>query len=383
MCIKNNIFKSNSEENILKSNSIKLIYNNSEENTKNRIFISPMFILLIMIIMVLQEILEDIFYKSNLRALDFWMFELPLLSYLNLKYFKFKIYLHHKLVIYLNLIICSIYQIIALVVLINNYNDKEGDKEAVFKYYKHWGVIPLGIITYLIIMISRAFAINEIKALMQYKYLSPIKLLIIYGIIGAIITIIIGTISSFIECNKINSSLDLKICKITYNTNKNDNINKTYFLENFKIWKDEIDIGGIILLIIGIITNFFYRLFYILLIKYLTAIHIIFSNLIYSYFLLWIGNIVFIVNNKESNDNDNNNNNKSNFIIFIFNIIMQIFVIFGFLIYFEMIELDFCKLNYNLKKEIINRSIEDYELKSNNEEDYDINFNNNNNINDN
>jgi len=45
--------------------------------------------------MVLQEISEDIFYKSNLRALDFWMFELPLLSYFNLKYFKFKIYLHH------------------------------------------------------------------------------------------------------------------------------------------------------------------------------------------------------------------------------------------------------------------------------------------------
>ena len=103
---KNNILKSNSEDNILfKSSSIKLIYNNSQENTKNKIIILPLFILLIMIIMVLQEISEDIFYKSNLRALDFWMFELPLLSYFNLKYFKFKIYLHHKLIIYFNLII--------------------------------------------------------------------------------------------------------------------------------------------------------------------------------------------------------------------------------------------------------------------------------------
>ena len=53
--------------------------------------------------MVLQGILEDIFYKSTLRALDFWMFELPLLSYLSSKEFKFKIYSHHKLAIFTNI----------------------------------------------------------------------------------------------------------------------------------------------------------------------------------------------------------------------------------------------------------------------------------------
>ena len=33
--------------------------------------------------------------------------------------------------------------------------------------------------------------------------------------------------------------------------------------------------------------------------------------------------------------------------------------IFGFLIYLELIELKFCKLNYNLRKNIIKRSIDD------------------------
>ena len=33
-----------------------------------------------------------------------------------------------------------------------------------------------------------------------------------------------------------------------------------------------------------------------------------------------------------------------------------------------MIELDFCNLNYNLKKKIIDRSIQDYELVIGNEE---------------
>ena len=95
--------------------------------------------------MVLQEISEDIFYKSNLRALDFWMFEFVLI----------------------------------------NENDNDEDKEPVYKFYKkYWGVIPLGIIKYLVIITSRAFALSEIKVLMEYKYFSPIKLLIIYGIIG-------------------------------------------------------------------------------------------------------------------------------------------------------------------------------------------------------
>ena len=268
-------FKSNYEQNIIKSSSIKLIFNNSLENTKNKIIISPLFIMLIMIIMVLQEISEDIFYKSNLRALDFWMFELPLLSYLNLKYFKFKIYLHHKLVIYLNLIICGIYKIIILIIFINDdsKNNNNEENELVFKfYYNYWGVIPLGIITYLIIMSSRVFALSEIKVLMEYKYISHIKLLIIYGIIGTIITIIIGIISSFIECNKINSSLDLKICRIKYNTD-------TTYLEHFKIWKDDItnNSAEIFLLLIGIIMNFFYRLYYFLIIKNLTAIILYFQ----------------------------------------------------------------------------------------------------------
>ena len=42
---------------------------------------------------------------------------------------------------------------------------------------------------------------------------------------------------------------------------------------------------------------------------------------------------------------------------------------FGLLIYLEIIELNFCNLNYNLKKAIIDRSIKDYELGIDNEED--------------
>jgi len=344
----NKSLKNNSQNNFYNPTSIKLIYNNSQENTKNEIITSLSFILLIMIIMVLQEISEDLYYKSNLRPLDFWMLELPLLSYFNLKYFKIKIYLHHKLIIYFYLITCGIYKIIYLIAVINDDDKKRKEGSAFENYNNCWGVIPLGIITYLIIMISRAFALSEIKILMQYKYLSPIKLLIIYGIIGTIITTIIGIISTFIECN---SFFDLKICKI-----KDDINNDTTYLENFKIWwKNEIEKGKILLLLIGIIIDFFYKLFYFLIIKNLTAIHIIFSKLFYTTLLTLVGNC-FIHYIRDM---------LIDFFIFIFHII----IIFGLLIYLEMIELDCCNLNYNLKKTIIDRSIQDYELKSDNADD--------------
>ena len=55
----------------------------------------------------------------------------------------------------------------------------------------------------------------------------------------------------------------------------------------------EFNIGKIIILLIGILINFFYRLFYFLIIKNLTAIHIIFSNLFYSTLLASIGNMFY------------------------------------------------------------------------------------------
>ena len=206
---------------------------------------------------------------------------------------------------------------------------------------------------------------------MEYKYISPIKLLIVYGILGVIITSIIGTISSFIECNNIN--IALKICKI-----KTDN-NETY-LENIKVWLEDIyDYNiyiEIFLLLIGIIVNYFYRLFYFLIIKYLNAIHIIFSNLIYTTFLIWIGYMNTSNKYKENNvDNVDNVNKEDANRSPIFKVIVQIIVTLGIVIYLEMIELDFCNLNYNTKKSIIERSIEEYELKSNSEGEQDFNLN--------
>ena len=132
------------------SSAIILIYNDAEEDLNNISFN----IFIVIFIMVLQRILEDLFYKSNLRNLDFWMLELPLVSYLNYKILNFKIHRHHYLVIYINLILGLIYKISSFIINYILYNSNEDNLYYIFKK-KKW-LIPLGIIIYLIYMIPRA-----------------------------------------------------------------------------------------------------------------------------------------------------------------------------------------------------------------------------------
>ena len=53
---------------------------------------------------------------------------------------------------------------------------------------------------------------------------------------------------------------------------------------------------------------------------------------------------------------------------FILGIIENCLIIIGFLIYLEIIELNFCGLNYNLRKNIIDRAMKDIEEVYNDEE---------------
>ena len=81
--------------------------------------------------------------------------------------------------------------------------------------------------------------------------------------------------------------------------------------------------------------------------------HIYFLNIIYIY-LLKISAYIFRLKDYLKNDK------KILQIIFLLDQSNKIIVIFGLLIYLEIIELKCCKLNYDLKKNIINRGIKDY-----------------------
>ena len=230
----------------------------------------------------------------------------------------------------------------------------ENDSKSLYELSK-WYIV-LGLFIYIMIITIRAYSYTKIKWFMDLKYISSTKLLIYIGFIGTIVSSISCVIETYIKCSeKINS------CEVK----DENNYNYTY-IDNFNIYykdlpsieeKTEITIE-IIVILFGMICKFFASYYDMLIIKFLTPIHKIFDASIYYFFIKFIAifynrikNNQFFIENKE--------NIKKKFYISLLDLSCTIFAIIGFLIYLEIIELYFCKLNYNLRRSIEERSIND------------------------
>ena len=303
----------------------------------------------------------DLFYKCGLRDLDYWMLELIIVSRLIERMFHLEIYKHQKFGIYFNIIFCGIFKIFSFSIsFFYGINDNDNNNE--LPYIKNYWLIPIGIISYIIIMTLRSLINCEIKCLIDIKYISPLKLLILFGIVGFFISSTVSIISTFFICKTPNF---LDICHVKNTTEEK-------YFENFEIYYNTLteqlfnnktifvkellfEIGVNIL---GMISNFFNILFYVLTIKHLTPVHIIFSNSIY-YFIIQIFILIHYLITK------NENIEKKVLFKHIIDIIEDFFSLFGFMVYLEIIELHFCGLNYDLRKNITSRSILDSNININ------------------
>ena len=334
---------------------------------------------------ILDENLIQLF--SFLKDLDFWMIEIIIISYMISIMFKSKIYLHHRLIIFLNLI-PVLFKIIAIylsfqdkcnkfgndyyysfyykenICLSRNetisFNEKTENKlnEGLKNYYvKNAYLVPIGIIVYLILITLRSYVNSSIKWLMDLKYISEKKLLMIYGLMGTLISSIICIITTFIECKNEEDISDIYdyICKVKYN-------NKLYFDSFMAIQQslEKKDYKWITILktFFGIICFYFNKYFSILIIKYLTPVHLIFSFPVY-YF---VQKVVLIINTLIQ-EKTFFSASRIKYIKYKFSldVLGDILSSFGFLVYLEIIELNFCELNYNLRRKISDRaSIEKY-----------------------
>ena len=332
---------------------IKLIYTNQKktESKKN----SPSYILFTIFLWIIQRFLMDMFYLCGLRDLDYWMLELIFVSNLYSEYHKAKTYKHQKFGIYFNTIVCGIMKMTSFLISFIGEKNKEN---LAYKEYK-W-LIPVGIISYLIIMLLRAYVNCSLCWIMEIKYLSPARLLVIYGMLGTLFYLVICTIFTFISYKP-----DKEKGEFIFHVTKD---NETFYFDNFEIYykilkndtsivhytnKAKEVIFEILVNIFGTITNFWNIWFYVLVIKYLTPIHIIFSNSFY-YFVLQIIFLFYI--------NDIKENKKSKVTKHIIDIFEDLFSLFGYLVYLELIELNFKGLNYNLRRKINERSQIDSQL---------------------
>ena len=275
---------------------------------------------------------------------------------------KTKIYRHQKIGIIINSLSCFIFGIIRFIFITDENNNLN-------KKYK-W-LIPISIIIYLFIIISTSYIFTKLKFYMDLRFISPTKLIIFYGIIGFIFSTIACIIETSFKCvgvekelfcwvypnieNNTNNGINIGI--YTYNENNTTNSNNTKsktdrYIENFFIFiKDfseldpkEITIE-IIIIFIEIIIYYCELYFDVLVINYLTPMHFMFCNLIY----LFIAELIDLIKKIISGFN----------YLSLVGISPYFFSFIGFMIYLELIELNFCKLNYNLRKYINERSLKD------------------------
>jgi hypothetical protein len=296
------------------------------------------------------------------------MFELLIVTYFSVKMFKIEIYNHQKFAMWFTLVPCSL-KILTIVLSSLGNIDINGKKLPIIYIYQKLLYIPIGILLYIIIIVMRAYVNTKIKWFMDLKYISPSKLLIYYGIMGTIICTSVSTVTTYIKCDLSDYEKKLYnyyICKIPYN-GSDIKINSTErYFENFKIYFDtflgkvntehnniEI-IYEIIIIFLGMITFFFHKYFMIKVIQDLTPVYLVLSIPLYYIFQ----KIILVINNILKKGTFFSND-AIDFIIskFILDFSGDLFSIIGFLIYLEIIELNFCDYNYNIKINITRRSL--------------------------
>ena len=307
-------------------------------------------LLVITFIWVLMEQSEKIYYYCTLSDLDYWPCEMLILAYFCKKMLGTKLYKHQKFSMLFILIIGSLLKFGSFIISL--YID---DQEILFIQKKFW--IPLGIIFFLIIIFFRSYVSCKLKWIMDYKYIFIIKLMILYGFSGIIINILICLISTYSECNS-----DKCAVKSSDGSEKHYESFLIYFEKMGNITANE-KATEILYILLASLINFFVVLNHLLIIKYLSPIHTICSGAIY-YILI---QIILIIVNKIKNNNffKGEGNQEEKAAKYIFDISGDFFSAFSTTIFLELIEFNFCGCNYNIRKNIIERS----KLEGNNVDD--------------
>ena len=354
-----NSLKSKKKEESLEKmgSSFELIYEDVIEEPEP-IKISIFLVLLVIVLFNIQDILTLFYYQFDLEDLNFWTLEFPFFAYFNYKILNIKLYRHHKFAIYLNVIICLIAKIIEMFV----YSNSDVYKNEIYNQHKF--LYFIGVFSFLIIIFIRAYSVTKIKEFIDLRYFSPTRILIINGSIGIVINIIIMLIFSFSKCATVDN-IDIHLCNVVDN-NDRDEAYLENFLIYFRILHDSIDKGRYYEVIIEVFTSFFGLLsymcfiyYYILLIKYLTPVHTIFYNIINSFCVLMLGFFFSLIIKSDNNQTPNN------FILSILGLITLFFNTFAGCIYCEMIELHFCNLQHDLRRNIIKRSEDELKFNQN------------------
>ena len=351
---------SKSESNIGKSNDsnpekgcFEVVKNNDERKKQiNNKKILLNIIIIIAFCLIIEFLAEIV---SPISIFSFWMIILLIISYIKSKMFKLETYKHHKLAIYFTFIVAFIFQITSFI--ISKTSEKDDDENIYKEEYLSLWFLPLGLIIYFIYVSIISYVYSKMKWFMDLKLISLTKLFMIYALIGFFISIIYSVILTYIKCE---GKVSNYFCGII------DNKGGKY-LENIFVFFDDISyiyrenkkyiFYFICIIFVDLIFNSLFIFYFFIILKNLSPEFFFFIGSLSEIFI----SIIKIFENKIFYKYYfvEEGNYKIPLIKFILLIIGNFLAFIGFLVYSEIIELNFCDFNYNLRRKIIERSIED------------------------
>ena len=312
-------------------------------------------------IFALNKVLRTVVSYYKISELDFWIFNIVFISLFMYKYLRIHIYKHHiyslGFIFFTNL---------CLLFIAASFR-KSSDKETTFE--KHTWKCLFIIIFYIILAVTISFARVDSKKFMDINYLSPYKMIFFIGIFGLFFTLITLIFTSTISCN---NSAYCNTKKTNTYFNYTNNINVTYtintsYLDSIPLYFSDLKnvykehnykyffIEIFIVIPLYLVSNFGVIAFEMIIILYLNPNYILISDCLY-YATIKLIDYVFRGDYATKK--------------FCIEYIAEILSLFGYLIYLEIIELRFCGLDKDLKKNITERSIKESLVQ---EIDFDIN----------
>ena len=354
---------------------------------------SFIFILLSSSFITIKEFISKVLYSSN-DIFDYYFLNLIIIVIILRYFYKRKIYKHHKLAIILVSVISGSC-LIACILVSLNYNFEGETKSFSINYSESYHIIFLLIFIYIIISIFFCTGIIFQKNLMQKKFISSYKFLFYKGIIGKFFCIITLICTTNIPCehpgfqpppppidnlsdipigpppdfdNKTEQNLQLFMCRDHY-------FNESYF-DNFYSYFNNTDpnlpdntTAEVFILIGYFILNFISDLSIILVNKFLSPYYYLITesfytlmHIPYQYFTrVSIDDLKNIIeqSKKENSEYDLDKLYQSIFQKdgpMLLKFAAVLFEFLGYMIYMEVIQLNFCGLNRDLSKNIKKRA---------------------------
>ena len=320
------------------------------------------YLIIIIFLWILEEQLLSVF-KDVFLHLDFWMIELIIVHHFMKKMLKMKVYSHQRLMLWFCIvpIMLKIATIILSFIDKNNHHDKS-DKD--YQYSNNINKLKLIYVAipwlsafalplYFILIIYRSYVNTKLKWLMDLKFVSISKIFLFYSIIGFIHNLVICLISTFIPCGESESDYSILdyFCKVK---NGNKRFYDSFDVYFSNLFSDSDCYKEFIALILGIAFFILYKFFNLKIIQRMTPVHIIFS---FPIFYIFNKSYLLILNYFYSDKKFCYLDVEYAKEKLILDYSSDIVSIIGYLIYLEIIELHFCKFDYNIRRNILYRCL--------------------------